>query len=170
MSKLGRSVVAMVLAGTLLLAACGGDDDDLSDALTAADDDGGDDGDRVDDAAGLAGLPAKCARAALAMSAAIAGAYSGADLGDAVDQLEDVAEAAPKELKSDFALIAATYERIAKAWKDAGIDASKPGTTPADQAKYAAVLGTVSAQIDSDDFEAANDRVSTWFDEECGEG
>jgi hypothetical protein len=163
MTKVGRSMLALVLATSLALVACGGGSGDgLKKAATTDDT-----ADGSLSAADLKGLPAKCIAAASAMASAMTGAFTGTDLAASVKQLEAVAKASPKEIQSDLALITAAYAGVSKILKEAGYDPKKPPTTPAEQAKVTAALEEAGKLFDNEKLNDASDRVETWFDTEC---
>ena len=166
-----RRLVVVLVLGSVVLAACGGGNDEAApgadtgaDGGTAAETGGG--------AGGETGVgtidAARCAEIAQAMAAAAAAAVPQAtdgDLGSSVEQLEAFAAAAPEEIRDDMQMVAEGYALIAEALEEAGYDPTS-GQPPT--AEQAAALTAVAEQLDSEEFQAAADRVSAYFEAGCG--
>jgi hypothetical protein len=172
MQKLGRGLLAILVASALVLVGCG-DDDDL-DAVPSSDEDGdggGSSDDGGDDDVDLGDLSGDCLRAAQAMGAVIAIAFGGGDtdIDEAREQLEELADNAPDELEDDFDTVAEYYEAYAEALEDAGYDPEDPPSSAAEQQRMAAALGEALEELDDEEFQEASDNVSEWLDEECGQ-
>lgn len=167
-----RRLAVMLVLGSVVLAACGGGNDEAApgadtgaDGGTAAETGGG--------AGGETGVgtidAARCAEIAQAMGAAAAAAVPQAaggatDLGSSVEQLEAFAAAAPDEIQDDMRTVAEGYALIAGALEEAGYDPTS-GQPPT--AEQAAALTAVAEQLDSEEFQAAADRVSAYFEAGC---
>jgi len=186
----GSRFVAVFVIGALALAACGGDDDDgggdaadqtVEDQGGSAGDDAGDGGgdDTAADSTGGADVGdagalftnEKCLEAVQAMSAAIAsaGAFGGTeDLDTAVEQLRAYADAAPDEIADDLGLIADALAEYFQALQEAGLDELQPGEVPDADALQA--LENLPDAFGNQEFQDASERVSEWFDTECGVG
>jgi hypothetical protein len=159
--KRSRFVVLLVV-GAFVLGACGGGDDDGGGTTGAAGGDGG----------GVAGPldAAECAQVVSAMAAAAAAVpqvMSGevGDLGTSVDQLEAMAAKAPEEIRADLLTVAQGYAAYSQALQDSGWDPSS-GEAPPPEA--IAALTAAGQALDDADFQAASDRVSAWFADNCG--
>ena len=160
--KRSRFVVLLVVSA-FVLAACGGGDDDGGAGTTgAAGDDGG----------GVAGPldAAECAQVVSAMAAAAAAVpqvMSGeaGDLGTSVEQLEAMAAKAPEEIRADLLVVSQGYAAYSQALQDSGWDPSSGEAPPPD---VIAALTVAGQALDDADFQAASDRVSSWFAANCG--
>lgn len=156
--------VAVLMVGAFVLAACGGGDD--GDAVSPAAGDGG------GDAGGVTGVfgTAECAQAVAAWSAAAAAvpaAMSGSagDLDTTLTQLQAFADAAPEEIRADLVLVYQAYGAFMAAIQDSGYD---PASGEVPSAEAIAAMEAASATLDDPEFAAASDRVSAWFDANCG--
>jgi hypothetical protein len=173
-----RRLVVVVTLASLVLAACGGDGGEQAggDAggagATAATgpgetgpaDTGAGGGDvGVIDAARCAEVTAAMAAAASAVPQAFGG--GGTDLDTSVEQLEAFAEAAPEEVRDDLVTIAEGYARVAEILAEADFD---PTSGEAPPPEVIAQLEEVSQELDSEEFQAAVERVNAWFEQECG--
>jgi hypothetical protein len=169
--------VAVLVAGFTLVAACGDDGgigaaaDEAGDtpAATAGSGSGsGSGGDSGSGGGANTGVSAKCLDAAKAMAAAtsavpMAMAGGAGNLQQSIDQLEAFAGAAPSEIRNDLKTVAEGYAKFAKALKDSGYTGGQTMSPSALQA-----IQKASAELDKDDFQKASDRVTAWFDKECG--
>jgi hypothetical protein len=152
--------VAVLVVGAFVFAACGGDDGD-GDGQVA----GGD--------GGVVGGPidaAQCAQVVTAMAAAAAAvpqAMSGevGDLGTSVEQMEAFAEAAPEEIRDDLLTVAQGYAAYTAALQGSGWD---PSSGEAPPPEVIAALTAAGQELQNADFVAASERVSAWFETECG--
>ncbi len=156
--------LAVLIVGAFVLAACGGGDD--GDTVSPAAGDGG------GDTGGVTGVfdTAECAQAVTAWSAAAAAvpaAMSGSagDLDTTLAQLQAFADAAPEEIRADLVLVYQGYGAFMTAIQDSGYDPSS-GEVPSADAM--AAMEAASATLDDPEFTAASDRVSAWFDANCG--
>jgi hypothetical protein len=159
--KRSRFVVLLVV-GAFLFAACGGGDDDGGGTTGAAGGDGG----------GIAGPldAAECAQVVTAMAAAAAAVpqvMSGevGDLSTSVEQLEAMASQAPEEIRDDLVTVAQGYAAYSQALQDSGWD---PSSGEAPPPEVIAALTAAGQALDDADFQAASERVSAWFAENCG--
>jgi hypothetical protein len=154
--------VVLLVVGAFVFAACGGGDDDGGGGTTGAAGDGG----------GVAGPldAAECAQVVTAMAAAAAAVpqvMSGeaGDLSTSVDQLEAMAAKAPEEIRDDLVTVAQGYAAYSQALQDSGWDPSSGEAPPAD---VIAALTAAGQALDDADFQAASERVSAWFADNCG--
>jgi hypothetical protein len=155
-----RRIVVLLVLGSLLLAACGGDDEE------APDETGGGVGD-----GGVAGVIAagECAEVAAAMAAAAQGTAaaasgSAADLEQGVAQMEAFAQAAPDEIQDDLQTIADGYRALTEVLQIADFD---PASGEAPPPEVIAELEQVSQDLQSEDFQAAVDRVNAYIQGGC---
>ena len=178
MKKLAHVRVLAVLLVAFVAVSCGGEggaDDttttqssDVADTTTTTTAPGGD-----DDDGSLDGFSATCLEATQGMAAAVS-AYSsgmtqafGGSLDDdslqlAADQLEAMAEAAPDEIKDDFAVIATELGAFYTALVEIGYE---PGATP--DADQLAELSALAESINTEAFEEASDNINAWFEANC---
>ena len=152
-------LVALFVVGAFVLAACGGGDD--ADTPAAAGDGGG-----------VAGPldAAECAKVVSAMSAAAAAvpqAMSGeaGDLSTSVEQMQAFAAAAPEEIRDDLVTVATAYAAYSAALTGSGYD---PASGQAPPPEVIAALTEAGQKLQDADFQAASERVSAWFAENCG--
>lgn len=84
------------------------------------------------------------------------------DFEDSADRLKEIADNAPSEIKSEFMLVAERFGEFAETFKD--LDFSNPASfaDPSVQAKF-----QDAETIFDDEFEAASNRVSDYFDDNC---
>lgn len=165
-----RRFLALLVLASLLLAACGGDDGGGSDegggdGGEATEGDGGEatDGDvGIFDAAECAEVAAAMAAAAQAMPAVMSG--STADLEQSLEQFQAFAEAAPEEIRDDMQILAEGYARIAQALAEADFD---PASGQAPPPEVIAALEEASQQMNTEEFTAAAERVSAYFESGC---
>ena len=172
-----RWLAALFVASALLLAACGDDGGSSSENPAEQGSDGGGD---VDQAAGdgddgpqsdLDGyFSGDCQEAVAAFNSALVSAGSplaGAGTpDDAVDSLDAVAEAAPDEIKDDFAVLTDAYGEFAQALADAGIDFEDPSSFSTPEA--IAALQSLEDTFDEDELDQASNEIEAWFDANCG--
>lgn len=165
---------AALVAGLALVVSCGDDGgiggaaDQVGDTRAAADSGSGSGGDSGSGSGANTGVTAKCLDAAKAMAAATAAvpmamAGGAGNLQQSIDQLEAFASAAPSEIRNDLKTVAEAYAKFAKALKDSGYTGSQTMSPSALQA-----IQKASQELDKDDFQKASDRVTAWFDKECG--
>ena len=174
------TVLALVAVIALLGAACGGDDDDsggedteaTDDGTTTDDggdesDDGGDDGGEGGDlAAAIAGMGG-CSGAAAAVSASM---FAGLNP-EAAEQLEenraffdDFESSVPDDIKDDVALFAEYVEAYSEVLGDYDANDFRD---PDKAAEMSEAFEDLEDDYPSDDMQAASDRISDWFTEEC---
>ncbi len=170
-----RKTVVVLVLGAILLAACGGDDGGATGETSA---DGGAPAAETGAAGGETGGTdggeigtidaARCAELAQAMAAAAVAAVpqaaGGEDLSASVEQLEAFAAAAPEEIRSDMQTVVEGYAAIVRALEEAGYDPTS-GQPPT--AEQLAALAGASEQIDDPEFQAAAERVDTYFEAGC---
>lgn len=180
MKKLTSARVLVVLFVAFVVVSCGGEggsDDttttqrnDVAETTTkTAEPDAEDD----DEGGSLDGFSSTCLEATQGMAAAV-NAYStgmaeafGGSLDDetlqlTADQLEAMAEAAPDEIKDDFAVIAAQLGDFYTALAESGYE---PGATP--DAEQLAALSALAESFDNEAFEEASDNINAWFEANC---
>lgn len=165
--KLSR--VALVIVPLVAFAACGGSDDGggFGDAVAESDaggesqDSSGDSSSSSGESSGDAGsgLPsAKCLEIGLSMANALGAATEDPDaLYGLPDAFESIRDEVPDELRGDIDILVAEYRAYAETLKKYDGDMIAMFSDPA-----AATL------MSSDEFTAANERVSAWFDGACG--
>jgi len=156
--------MALIVVGASVLAACGGDDGGNGQA--AATGNAGGNG-------GVVAGPidaAECAQVVAAMGAAAAAvpqAMSGeaGDLSTSIEQMEAFAAAAPEEIRDDLLIVAQGYAAYSAATQGTGYDPSSGQPPPPE---VIAAIQQASQELQDADFQAASDRVSVWFQEQCG--
>ncbi|HEY7668538.1 MAG TPA: hypothetical protein VIE12_10495 [Actinomycetota bacterium] len=156
--RLTKLTVVLSLFALVLVGCGGGDSDDGGGGGGGATIDGG-----ALDAATCAQVVAAMASAYSGSAAAMTGGSG--DLQTSVDQLEAFAANAPEEIRDDMQTITSGYAAMMQAFADAGYDPTS-GTPPT--AEQAAALQAATASINTAEFTAASDRVSAWFQEQCG--
>jgi hypothetical protein len=173
-----RLLLALVAAAALFVTGCGGDDDDdggvaasgSASGSEASADEGGEeeiDPEAVEDAAQAVGMDEDCAEAVAAFASVSAGAgaaFSGgdSDLEDSLEAFQAYAEVAPDEIQDDMEVLAEAYGEFIEAIVDSGYDASS-GEAPPDEVMEAL------EDLDSEELSAANERISAYFENECGD-
>ena len=161
MATMLRSV-ALVALGSVLLVACGGGDGGGGASSVAS----------VGSPVGGGSMfdAATCARAGAAVAAAfsaVPAAMSGSstDLQSSIDQMQAFAAEAPDEIKDDLNTVAQGYADFQQAVADSGYDPSS-GQPPSSEAM--AAIQAAGAKFDDPDFKAASDRLTAWFNSNCG--
>ncbi len=172
MSRVGRAL-GVLLVGSMALVGCGGGDGDeaATTATTAggsSSNEGGSGG--TGDGTGTV-TSAKCLEAATAMATAAGGlsaAFGGSsgDLTGSVEAFEAFAAVAPSEIKDDLQTVAEGYADFVRVMADTDFN---PASGQAPSPETMARLEAASEKLADSDFEAAADRVSAWFEDECGE-
>lgn len=123
----------------------------------------------TEDAASAASLAAgPCAAADIALSTALKVGLAGpfADLGLEPPDLENLANAdAPDEIAADLDTIADAYITYTQAFADVGFDISDPTSLTPEE--IAALDAAAAATVESPEFEAALERMTAWFEENC---
>ena len=166
----GARIAAIVVLGSLLFAACGGGSDTGgstgSTGSTGGSSQTGSTGGNVTgvfNAAECAQVGGAMAAAAGAIPAVMSG--GGGDVQSSVDQLQAFVDKAPDEIKGDLATVASGYAAFTQALADSGYDPSS-GQPPS--AEEAAAIATAASALDTAEFRAASDHVSTWLSQNCG--
>jgi len=162
-----RRVLLVVLLSVAFVGACGGGDDDDTAAEPAASDDAdsgsnGGIGDIFD--------AERCAREVSRMAEAQAAALQAATgnvatLEEAAEAFEELADAAPAEIRADMQIVAEGYTEYTRILAEANFDPSG-GQAPSQESLEK--LQEAGERIDTEEFRAASERVSRWFEEECG--
>jgi hypothetical protein len=157
-----RRFLALLVLASLVLAACGGDDGDGAEG-------GGDGGEATQGDVGIFDA-AECAEVAAAMAAAaqaMPGVMSGsaADVEQSIEQFQAFADVAPDEIRDDMQTLAEGYARIAQVLADADFDPTS-GQPPSPETL--AALEAASQELNTDEFTAAAERVSAYFESGCG--
>ena len=154
---------ALAISATLVLAlslsACGGDDP----AVTEAPEIPGTNVGAVD--------AVRCAEVSAALASASAGATQaltgsvGADFAQQTETLEQFASEAPDEIAADLQVIADGYAAVAQALEGSVFDPASGQVPPPE---VLAELEAASQALSTPEFQAALQKVSTWFATECG--
>ncbi|MGI8684895.1 MAG: hypothetical protein ACR2MO_07385 [Acidimicrobiales bacterium] len=169
-------MLAVLIAAIAVLGGCGGDTESttLTDAASNEKSTTTDESSEttVSDAAAAVGAitSGRCAETAAAIAksaAALPQALAGTDaeVGDAVDELEAFAKAAPSEIRSDLQLLTRGYADMIAILKDANFDPSS-GAPPSPETIQK--LQSAGEKLDGTEFQAASERVSAWFADKCG--
>jgi hypothetical protein len=131
-------------------------------------------GEQPDDSGeGVSGLSTVCIEATQAMGAAMSsystgvagamgGTLDGEELQQVADHLEEMASAAPVEIRDDLQVIAEELGAFYTALTETGYTGT--GTPTPDQI---AQLESLADAIDQDRFDAAADNVNAWFESNC---
>jgi hypothetical protein len=165
-----RWLSILVLALALVAAGCGGGDDDSSASgdttveETTTTDTSGDtttnDGSGATDDFDFA---SEDCQALLGVGATIAAAFSASGGSNAnTDELENLADKVPDEIKADVETLAQAFSAYAAKLQDIGIEA---GATPT--AEQVQELQTAIASLDQDELTAASQRIEAWAQENC---
>lgn len=161
-------LICAILVGLLVVfgAGCGGSDDNDSatpatTATTSESDDSAADDSTADDSSdgGIALNSEDCQKLAAA-SATVGQALSGTvpeGMDEDIARLNELAEAAPDEIKDDFQVLAEAAAKFA----ELGIDAN---STPAEAM---AAIGRLSNEIDVAAVSQASQNIATWAQENC---
>lgn len=160
MRRLGAVVLTAVLG--LGLVACGSDDktDASADTTTT-------EANRSDVAANVfAGDCAAFVSAFAGASAAVGSAFGGADadLKEAAEYFERVADKLPKEIRADFQIFAEAYADFAKAMAEANIDFSNPASM---NPEALAELEKLSKAFEDSEVQEASERIEAYIDANC---
>jgi hypothetical protein len=169
--------VAVLLVGSAVLVGCGGGDGDTE---TAAGGPGNPTASTVEPSGGSSGessggsgaiTESRCIEAATAMAQAAAGIpqlFSGETQGlkDSLDSFAAFVDAAPSEIKDDLRIVADGYTAFVSVLADTDFN---PATGQAPSADALAKIAAATEQLDNSDFEAAAERVTTWFEDKCGD-
>lgn len=168
-----RVMVLLIAILALVAAGCGGDsnesagdaettvatvettdDDTMTDDSAAATDDDADD---------TVELSGKCAEFA-DISTRIGESLSGdtANLDEAADLFDEIADEVPDEIREDYQVIADNFSKIAEALE--GVDLTS-GETPSPEAL--AKLQEVTASMDSAEVQQASENIQAWVEENC---
>jgi hypothetical protein len=163
--KLRRAVLILILS-VAFVGACGGGDDDDASSEPAASADSDSDGDAVG-----AFTASRCAdearRMAEAQAASLQAATGGTDtLEEAADAFDEMADAAPSEIRADMRILAEAYAAYVSIIADANFN---PASGQAPSAETMEKLQEAAEKFDNDEFKAASERVTKWFAEECGQ-
>jgi len=158
-----RTLAPLVLVA-VVLAGCSSDDSSGTTAPAGGTDTSTGDGDP-----GIFGS-AECAQAVTAWGAAVAaaGAAQGTGAGDleaSLGQLQAVASSAPEEIRGDLTTVYEAYATFLGALQEAGYD---PTSGAAPTAEQLAAMQSASEALQDTEVEAASQRVSAWFESNCG--
>ena len=160
-------VLGAVLVTAFLVAGCGGGDDSDSDVATGDDSAQDDDstGDGGDDAARYFGANCQAAFAEFVgiqgkLGAAYTGDFSG--LEDAQDYFEELADAAPDEIKDAFEVYATELGGFYSALAEVGYN---PGEQPTPE--QLEQLSQLSQEIDQPALQQASEEISAYFEGGC---
>ncbi|MGA0879073.1 MAG: hypothetical protein ACO3SP_08155 [Ilumatobacteraceae bacterium] len=159
-----HSRILMALAsGSLLLVSCGGDDpvasgdqSNMSEVSVALE--------NLDETAALAGVPEECLSISMAMMTAMGAAGATATDAEALAGVPAAFEAirgkAPEELRGDIDTVKAGFVEYLAILERYGYDYTA-------MIADAGAVEEMSGVMSSEEFMAANERVSTWLDELC---
>jgi hypothetical protein len=166
-----RWLSILVLALALVAAGCGGGDDEssasgdttveettTSDTTTTEDDGSGTSGEDFD-------FADEDCQALLGVGATIAAAFSaaGGDTGDAnTEELAELADRVPDEIRADVQTLADAFGEYAAKLQEIGIDA---GATPT--AEQVQELQAAIASLDQAELTAASERLEAWAQDNC---
>jgi hypothetical protein len=108
---------------------------------------------------------AQCAEIAAAMGEAaqsMPDVFTGntADLDQSLEQLRAFADAAPEEIRADLQTVVEGYAKIIEALQQSGYD---PASGQAPPPEVVAALTQASQELDSQEFQAAVNRVNAYF-------
>jgi ABC-type glycerol-3-phosphate transport system substrate-binding protein len=164
-----RWLTILVLALALVAAGCGGGDDDSSaSGDTTVEETTTDTTTTEDGGSGTTGdfdFADEDCQALLGVGATIAAAFSaaGGGTGDAdTEELSELADRVPDEIKADVQTLADAFGEYAAKLQDIGIDA---GATPS--AEQVQELQAAIASLDQQELTAASERVQAWATENC---
>lgn len=165
MTVLWKSFLALLL-GAVVLAGCGGGGDDGgADAAIDVE------GDLEVDTDNLGYFTSsRCADTLAAMGRAAASVgqifTGGAEsLEQSVAALRAAAEEAPSEIRAEFRIIAEGYATSVEAFAGSDWD---PASGQAPPPEVMAAFNDLSETFESDEFQAASERVTDWFENDCG--
>ena len=115
--------------------------------------------------AGLSGECKSLAEASQKFSEASAkvGQSGGNDLGTTADAFDDLAAAAPDELKDDFRVLADVMKQYSEVLKDVDLEA---GEVPS--ADQVAKLARLGQSLGAQNVQKASAAIATWTTEHCG--
>ena len=164
-----RRLAVLLLAVLALVAAgCGGDD--ASDAsgdteTTIVEETTGDEMTETEDATddGAGALGENCAELAgigSRLAASLSG--QGADLDEASELFDEIADQVPDEIKDDYEVVAENFGKIAEALKDVDLTS---GATPS--AEDLAKLQELTASLNSPEIQEASANISAWAEKNC---
>jgi hypothetical protein len=161
-------LLLLLVAG--LLGGCGGGDDDESaepSASASADADVDADADAdVGDLFNSSRCAREVQRMAEAQAAALQAVTGNVDtVEEAADAFEEMADAAPSEIKDDMRILAEVYTEYGEIVAESNFDPSS-GQPPSSEALEK--LQEASEKFNDERFTEASERVSKWFQEECG--
>lgn len=166
MRALIRLLVTLCLAWGFV--ACGGDDDDSSSASAKDDVQSAEEfGDAAASAADFAGFDGGCQAAVAAMASVAAGAGAaltgGSDLEDSLATFKEFADKAPEEIKDEMNTLADAYGEFVAVLADSDYDPASGEDPPSE------VMAALES-IATEDVSAAGDKVSAYFEDNCGVG
>jgi hypothetical protein len=142
--------------------------DDMSTETTSADTTSADTGTSSTDTNSVTGLSGECTSLAEASrkfseASAKVGQSGGNDLGATADAFEDLAAAAPDELKDDFRVLADVMKQYSEVLKDVDL---KAGEVPS--ADQVAKLARLGQSLGAQKVQRASAAIATWTTEHCG--
>ena len=169
-----RRLAALLIAVLALVAAgCGGSSDDASsDTATVAAEETTPETTTTEemttteeattDDSGAGALTGKCAELA-GLGSKLAAAMGGQDAGVAdVSQLfDELADQVPDEIKDDWQVLAANFQKIADALKGADLSSGTPDAATLEK------LQKLSTTLDSKEVRQAAANIEAWADENC---
>jgi hypothetical protein len=157
--------LAAFFALTLLGAGCGGGDDEASDdaaSVAAATTESSEPAESGGSAENCREFQTAAAEVGQQFSAATTGAAGSADLEEAAEAFDELANKAPEEIRADFQTINEAFGALVEALK--GVDLSG-GKTP--DAATLAKLQQAMSKIDQAKVTAANAHITAWVQQNC---
>jgi hypothetical protein len=174
-----RTLLLVLLACIALIAvACGGDDDDAAGTATddTTSDDSTDDEDESDDDGGEAPIDGEAffgfCDGDFSPGAFGAGALTSIDptnpdmeasMQAMVAQFDELADAAPDEIKADFEVLADVFHEYDEILAEIDYNFLALASDPEAQAKFS----ELESAFDSDELDAASDNIEAWTEENC---
>ena len=101
-----------------------------------------------------------------AQAAVAQAATGGVDtLEEAAEAFDEMADAAPSEIRADMRILAEAYAEYVSIMAGANFN---PASGQAPSAEAMQKLQEAAEKFDDEEFKAASERVTKWFAEECG--
>jgi cell fate (sporulation/competence/biofilm development) regulator YlbF (YheA/YmcA/DUF963 family) len=159
-------MVLLIAALALVAAGCGGDDSsdasgEATETVVATDTSSDDSTETTDDSA-TGNLSGQCAELA-GISSKLAQSLSGgtADLDEAAEVLDELADQVPDEIKDDYQIVAENFAKIAEALEGVDLTSGTP------DAEALAKLRELGQTLDSPEVQQATANLEAWARENC---